>query len=101
MAFSTAKPIFYGWKMIVVLAITELISYGVLFYSFTIFIKPMQSELGWLSAEITGGYSLSLGITALCAIVVGYRLDRSGTRWIMKAGAGFAARLGVHRSYIQ
>ena len=48
MAFSTAKPIFYGWKMIVVLAITELISYGVLFYSFTIFIKPMQSELGCL-----------------------------------------------------
>ncbi len=101
MAFSTAKPIFYGWKMIVVLAITELISYGVLFYSFTIFIKPMQSELGWLSAEITGGYSLSLGITALCAIVVGYRLDRSGPRWIMTAGSCLAALLVLAWANVQ
>jgi hypothetical protein len=39
--------VFYGWRIVGALAITETVSYGVLYYSFGVFLVPMQDDLGF------------------------------------------------------
>lgn len=81
------KPIYYGWIIALVLAITTTVSYGVLFYAFSVFIAPMEAEFGWSRGELSGAFSLSLLITGLVALPVGYWLDKRGSRLLMTAGS--------------
>ncbi len=81
------EPLYYGWYIALVLAITETVSYGVLFYSFPVFIAPMEAEFGWSRGELSGAFSLSLLITGLIALPVGYWLDKHGSRLLMTAGS--------------
>ena len=46
-----------GWRMVWALAVTETVSYGVLYYSFAAFLLPMQHGLGWSSTTLTGAFS--------------------------------------------
>ena len=81
------EPIYYGWYIAIVLAITETVSYGVLFYAFSVFITPMEAELGWSRAELSGAFSLSLLIAGIIAFPVGYWLDKHGSRLLMTLGS--------------
>ena len=81
------KPIYYGWYIALVLAITETVSFGVLYYAFSVFITPMEADLGWTRGEITGAFSLSLLLTGLFGVPVGHWLDRRGARLLMTVGS--------------
>ena len=81
------EPPYYGWYIALTLAITETVSYGALFYSFPVFIAPMEAEFGWSRGELSGAFSLSLLITGLIALPVGYWLDKHGARLLMTAGS--------------
>ena len=81
------RPVYYGWYIAVVLAITETVSFGVLYYAFSVFITPMEAELGWTRGEITGAFSLSLLITGFIGVPVGHWLDKRGARLLMTAGS--------------
>lgn len=81
------QPVYYGWYIALVLAITETVSFGVLYYSFSVFITPMEAELGWTRGEITGAFSLSLLITGFIGVPVGHWLDKRGARLLMTAGS--------------
>ena len=81
------EPHYYGWTIALVLAITTTVSYGVLFYAFSVFIAPMEAEFGWSRGELSGAFSLSLLITGLVALPVGYWLDKHGSRLLMTAGS--------------
>ncbi|MBN9392305.1 MAG: MFS transporter [Chloroflexi bacterium] len=101
-----AKPgsgnrVYYGWILVLTLAITETTSWGILSYAFTVFLDPMQHELGWSKAELTGAYSLSLLVAAVAGLAVGRWLDRHGPRLLMTLGSVLATLLvlawsGVH-----
>lgn len=80
------KP-FYGWYIAIALAITETISYGVIYYAFTVFITPMEASLGWSRGELSGAFSLSLLMTGVMAFPVGYWLDKRGSRLLMSLGS--------------
>jgi MFS family permease len=67
----------------------------VLFYGFAVFLTPMQAELGWSIAELTGAYSLALLVSGVAAIPVGRWLDRHGPRALMTGGSVAAALLVV------
>src|SRR5581483_11196923 len=75
--------LYYGWKMLLAISLTEMVSWGVLYYAFTVFLKPMQASLGWSTAQLTGAFSLALLCSAVAALPVGRWLDQHGTRWIM------------------
>jgi MFS family permease len=87
--------------MVYTLAITETISYGVLFYAFTVFIQPMAGELGWSRGDITLGYSISVAVSALFGIAQGRWLDRHGARGVMTLGSLLAALLVFGWSQVQ
>lgn len=77
----------YEWVVVGTLGVTETISYGVLFYAFSVFITPMQASLGWSRAETTGAFSLALLVSGLAAYPVGHWLDERGPRLLMTAGS--------------
>jgi MFS family permease len=84
---------FHGWVMVGALSVTETISYGILAYAFTVFISPMQSELGWSVASLTGAYSLGLLTAGIAAVPLGRWLDEHGARLPMSLGSLLAAAL--------
>jgi MFS family permease len=81
--------------MLVAASLGQVTSWGVLYYSFAVFIAPMQAELGWSLAELTGTYSLALLLSGVAAIPVGRWLDRHGPRALMTAGSLAATLLVV------
>ena len=84
---------FYGWYIVATLAITETISWGIVFYAFSVFITPMENELGWSRGEIAGGFSLALLVSAGIAFPVGWWVDRHGARMLMTGGSILATIL--------
>lgn len=85
--------LYYGWGMLAALAWTELTSWGILYYSFSVFVAPMQRDLGWSRAALTGAFSLALLCSGVAALGVGRWLDRHGPRLLMTAGSCAAALL--------
>jgi MFS family permease len=81
------RPRYYGWTIVWTLAVTETVSWGILYYAFAVFLIPMQGELGWSTPQITGAYSLALLVTMLLSPPVGHWLDRAGPRVPMTLGS--------------
>lgn len=84
---SMPRNLYYGWYIVYALAITETVSYGVLYYAFSVFITPMEADFGWSRAEVTGALSLATLISGILAIPVGYWLDKHGARALMTVGS--------------
>jgi MFS family permease len=89
------RGIYYGWTMLFAVAVAQITTWGVLYYSFTVFLEPMNREFGWSIATLTGAYSLALLISGLAAIPVGRWLDRNGPRGLMTAGSIFGTLLVI------
>lgn len=62
-------------------------SWGVLYYAFSVLVGPMQAELGWSRGEITGAFSVGLVMLGLAGVAAGHWLDRRGPRLLMTAGS--------------
>jgi MFS family permease len=92
---------FPGWRMVWALAVTETVSYGVLYYSFAVFLVPMRDELGASTAQLSGALTLALALTGVGGVVVGRWLDRFGARWVMTAGSLLGAASVVTWSQVQ
>lgn len=90
-----ARGMFYGWWMVAALAVTELISWGVLVYAFGVLVVPMRADLGWSTAQLNGAYTTGIAVSGLVAVPVGRWLQRHGARGVMTAGSllGAAALL--------
>jgi MFS family permease len=69
------------------LAVTELLSWGVLFYAFAVLLVPMQEDLGWSRSFLSAGIGWAVLLSGLVAPLVGRVLDRHGARWPMTAGS--------------
>jgi MFS family permease len=81
------RPRFYGWTIVWTLAVTETVSWGILFYAFAVFLVPMQRELGWSTPALTGAYSLALLVAMAASPPLGRWLDRAGPRLPMTLGS--------------
>jgi|GEM_PF-39077 len=78
---------YYGWTITWALALTETVSFGILYYAFSALLVPMQSELGWSATAITGAFSLCALVAGLAAPMVGRWVDHHGPRALMTAGS--------------
>lgn len=84
-------------RVLVVLAIVEITSWGVLYYAFPVLAPDIAADTGWSAAQVTAGFSLSQVVAALLGVPVGRLLDRHGPRAVMTAGSVLAvpAVIGV------
>ena len=63
-------------KTIGILAITQIVSWGTLYYAFTILAAGMQRELGLSPELVFGAFSWNLLAAGLAAPPAGILLDR-------------------------
>jgi MFS family permease len=82
------------WKIIRLLALTQIVSWGSLFYAFAIIGADIQRELGWRTETVFGAFSWSLLLAGLTATPAGMLIDRIGGRAVMTTGS-FLAGLGM------
>jgi MFS family permease len=87
------SAIYYGWPMLLGISAAQVTSWGILAYTFSVFLTPMHDDLGWSIAQMTGAYSLALLISGLVAIPVGRWIDHHGPRALMTIGSCVGALL--------
>lgn len=93
--------VFYGWRIVAALAITQTIGYGTLFYSFGVILTPMRDDLSLSPTMATGAMTFGLLICAVASVPVGRLLDRHGGRLLMTTGSIAATVLLVAYSQVQ
>ncbi len=76
-----------------VLSLGQLITWGLVYYTFPLFVAPMEKELGWSRNELFGALSCGLLVAGLCSIPVGAWIDRGHGRKLMTGGSLLAAIL--------
>lgn len=81
--------------MVYALGLTELTSWGIIYYAFGVLLTPMQRELGWSQTQLTGAFGVAMLVAGLAAVAVGRVLDRHGARAVMTIGSVAATLLLV------
>ena len=74
-------------RLVAALAVTQTVGYGVLYYSFAVFLAPMARDLGAGTTAVTGAATVSVLVNAAASVPVGRWLDRRGGRGLMTAGS--------------
>jgi len=77
-------------RVLVVLCVTEIVSWGVLYYAFPVLAPSIAADTGWTIAEVTAAFSTGLVVSALLGIPAGRWLDRAGPRRVMTLGSVLA-----------
>jgi len=71
----------------VTLCVTQVTSWGILYYAFPVLAGTISSDTGWTMPALTAALSAGLVASALLGIVVGRWLDRHGPRGLMTGGS--------------
>ena len=79
------SPIFYGWVVVGICFLTLAVG-GATNGSFSIFYVAMLKEFHWSRADAAGAFSLSMLLFTVCGLLVGWLIDRFGTRKVMPFG---------------
>ncbi len=82
-----------GWLLLIALGVTQIVSWGSVYYGFALLLEPLQRELGAGKDAVAGAFSVALLASGLCSIHVGRTIDRLGGRGVMTAGSLTAALL--------
>ncbi|TCC30470.1 MFS transporter [Kribbella sindirgiensis] len=83
-------------RLVGVLAVTQTVGYGVLYYAFSVILGPMSNDLGISHTTAAGALTIAVLVAGLLSIPVGRRLDARGGHGLMTAGSiiGSLAVLG-------
>lgn len=74
-------------RILLTLCVTEITSWGILYYAFTVLALPIAADTGWSPNQVTAAFTLGQLTAALTGIPVGRWLDRLGPHRIMTAGS--------------
>jgi MFS family permease len=96
-----SREVAYGWVIVAVLSVTETVTWGIVYYGFPVFLRPMEQDLGASRVAVTGAFSAGLGVSALAALPVGRWIDRHGARGLMTAGSCLAVALTLAWSRVE
>jgi len=80
------KKIFYGWWIVLACFIIGLYVAGITFYGFTAFFDPLIKEFGWSYTQVSFAASLRGMEMGLFAPLIGFLVDRLGSRKVILSG---------------
>jgi hypothetical protein len=69
------------------LCLTEIVSWGVLYYAFPVLSSTITADTGWSSTSITAIFSAALVVAGGTGIAVGRAMHAHGPRWLMTGGS--------------
>jgi len=73
------------------LCLTEIVSWGVLYYAFAVLGHTIAEDTGWSLARLTALFSAALVVSGGVGIYAGRIIHRHGPRWVMTIGSLLAA----------
>ena len=74
-------------RVLVALCLTQVTSWGVLYYAFPVLSGRISADTGWPAPTLAAAFSAGLVVSAVLGMVVGRWLDRHGPRWLMTIGS--------------
>ena len=88
---SGGRKIFYGWWLLAGSVVAMALGSGVSFWSYGLYIGPLEEEFGWSRTEVSLGFSVSLLIGGLSGPLIGRWIDARGPRLAIIVGATLTA----------
>jgi hypothetical protein len=85
------RPMRHGRSTVGILAVTQIASWGSLFYAFSVVAPRIGHDLALSPEWVFGAFSWSLLVAGLAATPVGIQVDRFGGRWVMATGSLLSA----------
>ncbi len=79
--------IFGPWRAVTVLGVTEILSWGALFYPPVLTVPLIAADHGWSKSFAMGGFSVGLFVGGLVSRHVGALIDRFGGHVVMPFGS--------------
>lgn len=70
-----------------VLCLTQITGWGVLFYAFPVLAPDIAADTGWSTTAVIGAFSVAQLVSAAAGVPVGRVLDRIGPRAVMTVGS--------------
>ena len=84
----TARDFIDGpWRAVPVLGVTQILSWGTIFYTPVLIVPLIAHERGWSMSFAMGGFSFGLLAAGLSAPYVGRSIDRFGGHVVMTIGS--------------
>jgi MFS family permease len=85
---TTARDFIDGpWRAIPVLGVTQILSWGTIFYTPVLIVPLIARAHGWTMSFAMGGFSVGLLVAGLSAPYVGRSIDRYGGHVVMTIGS--------------
>jgi MFS family permease len=75
------------WRAVPVLGVTQILSWGTIFYTPVLIVPLIAAERGWSITFAMGGFSVGLLVAGLVAPYVGRSIDRYGGQVVMTIGS--------------
>jgi MFS family permease len=85
--FIIGKMFASPWRAVTVLGVTEILSWGALFYPPVLTVPLIAADHGWSKAFAMSGFSLGLFVGGLVSRYVGALIDRCGGHVVMPCGS--------------
>lgn len=79
--------IFGPWRAVLVLGVTQIITWGAIYYTPVLMVPLIADDRGWSMAFAMGGFSVGLLATGLVSPYVGRTIDRIGGHVVMGIGS--------------
>jgi hypothetical protein len=98
----TPRDFLFGpWRAVSVLGVTQILSWGALFYPPVLTVPLIAADHGWSRSFAMGGFSLGLLVGGLVSRYVGSAIDRVGGHIVMPFGSligatGLAGLVAAH-----
>ncbi|MES2208491.1 MAG: MFS transporter [Pseudomonadota bacterium] len=83
------------------LGLTQIISWGSMFYAYSVLMQPMQIALHTSKTTVVGAYSLALLISGCLSMLAGSIIDRFGGRMLMGVGSLLSGMMLLLLSHVQ
>lgn len=96
-----AEPSPGRWSAVAALGVTQVASWGSVYYAFAVVMGDVGRELGASPPAVVGAYSLALLVSGLVAAPVGRHIDRHGANRAMAFGSLLAGLLLAALSQVQ
>src|SRR5690242_10834458 len=78
---------FGSWRAVPVLGVTQILSWGTIFYTPVLIVPLIADDRGWSISFAMGGFSIGLLVAGAVAPFVGRMIDRFGGHVVMTAGS--------------
>lgn len=79
--------LYYGWWVLFGMVVAMVVAEGVTFGSFGAYVLPLEVHFGWSRAQVSLGFSVTVGVVGASAPLLGRLIDVVGPRRLMLIGA--------------